>query len=116
MPCHRCGARQSDPVRGSSPWKRGVRDEQQVLVCPYCQDTSEWTVDLDRCVTCGSTALVCRLGEVECRGCGHVRPARRESDTEYLMTPAAPGLSEEVAAALDRVLASHQARPGGTEP
>jgi hypothetical protein len=105
MPCHSCGARQTDPVRGSSPWKRGVRDERQVLICPGCQYTRDWTADLDRCEKCGSTALVCRLGDIECRGCGHVRPARRESEGELLEDSSAPGLSEEVAAALNRVLA-----------
>jgi hypothetical protein len=104
MPCHRCGARQADPVRGSSPWKRGVRDERQVLVCPYCQSAHDWTADLDQCVKCGSTALVCRLGDIECRGCGHTRPARRETDTDYPVAARAPGLSEEVAAALTRIL------------
>ena len=32
MPCYRCGARQVDPVRGHSPWRRGVKDDEQVLV------------------------------------------------------------------------------------
>jgi hypothetical protein len=101
MPCFRCGARQTDPIRGASPWKRGVRDERQVLVCPQCQATAEWTTDLDRCTTCHSPALVCRLGEIECRDCGHVRTADRPTDP---VAPGAPGLSEEVEAALSRVL------------
>jgi hypothetical protein len=110
MPCHRCGARQADPVRGSSPWRRGVRDERQVLVCPYCQSAYDWMADLDCCITCGSTALVCRLGDIECRGCGHTRPARRENESDDLVTSAAPGLSEEVAAALSRVLTGRTTR------
>ncbi|HEX2313420.1 MAG TPA: hypothetical protein VHJ17_06810 [Thermomonospora sp.] len=100
MPCFRCGARQTDPVRGASPWRRGVRGDRQVLVCPGCQGAHDWTAELDRCAGCGSTALVCRLGEVECRECGHVREARPGEGAP----PAAPGLSEEVAAALHRVL------------
>ena len=101
MPCYRCGARQTDPVRGASPWKRGVRAERQVLVCPGCQSGTDWTADLDRCADCGTTALICRLGEIECRDCGHIRSAR-PAETR---TPGdAPGLSEEVAAALNRVL------------
>jgi hypothetical protein len=115
MPCHRCGARQADPVRGSSPWKRGVRDDRQVLVCPYCQSMHDWMTDLDRCVECGSTALVCRLGDIECRGCGHVRPARREPENDYPLTAGAPGLSEEVEAALNRVLAGSMTRVGVAE-
>jgi hypothetical protein len=102
MPCYRCGARQTDPIRGASPWKRGVRDERQVLVCPGCQAGGDWRAELAQCPACGSAGLVCRLGEIECRDCGHVRTADRTTDT--LVTSGAPGLSEEVAAALTRVL------------
>jgi hypothetical protein len=102
MPCYRCGARQTDPIRGASPWKRGVREEGQVLVCPNCQALTDWTADLDQCAACHSAGLVCRLGEIECRECGHVRTADRTTDT--LVTSGAPGLSEEVEAALSRVL------------
>ena len=91
MPCFRCGARQTDPVRGASPWRRGVRHETQVLICPDCQRSGD--LDLDTCHSCGSTALICRLGEIECRSCS--APPRPTG---------VPGLSEEVAAALDRVL------------
>jgi hypothetical protein len=106
MPCYRCGARQTDPVRGVSPWKRGVRGDRLVLVCPDCQAVGDWTADLDRCADCGSTVLVCRLGEVECRDCGHVREAggSGEDGPAVPAAPAAPGLSEEVAEALARVL------------
>ncbi|MEV0197526.1 hypothetical protein [Nonomuraea sp. NPDC050691] len=99
MPCYRCGARQTDPVRGASPWKRGVRRESQVLICPDCQRLHD--LDLDSCRTCGSTALICRLGEVECRGCGAVRMARARA---FAGSGAPPGLSAEVEAALNRVL------------
>ncbi|MEV5407435.1 hypothetical protein AB0K60_01165 [Thermopolyspora sp. NPDC052614] len=104
MPCYRCGARQTDPVRGASPWKRGVRHETQVLICPDCQRAPD--LDLDTCATCGSTTLICRLGDVECRTCGTVRPAARTTPDPPLAsrTATAPDLSEEVAAALDRVL------------
>ncbi|WP_230985268.1 hypothetical protein [Microbispora oryzae] len=85
MPCYRCGARQTDPVRGASPWKRAVRHEAQVLVCPDCQ--REHDLDLDTCATCGSIALICRLGEVECRSCGHVHSAGSGPDE----TPVAAG-------------------------
>ncbi|MGH3243795.1 MAG: hypothetical protein ACRDNL_25675 [Spirillospora sp.] len=99
MPCFRCGARQTDPVRGSSPWKRGVRADRQVLICPGCQSVLDWADDLDRCAECGSAALVCRLGEVECRDCGHTRDACPAD------APCDEGdLSAEVAAALNRVL------------
>ena len=43
MPCLLCGARQTDPVRGASPWKRGVKGGEQVLVCPDCQTHGDWT-------------------------------------------------------------------------
>jgi hypothetical protein len=73
MPCYRCGARQVDPDRGESPWKRGVRADRQVLVCPACQSSVDWAGELDRCPVCSSVHLVRRLGEVECRDCGYVR-------------------------------------------
>jgi hypothetical protein len=72
MACYRCGARQVDPARGHSPWQRGVRGDQQVLICPTCQGMHDWRADLDQCSRCGSTRLVRRLGEVECRDCGFV--------------------------------------------
>ena len=72
MPCYRCAARQTDPVSGASPWKRGVVDGEQVLVCPDCQAADpDWTAALDTCVSCGSTALVKQLGVIRCRSCGH---------------------------------------------
>ncbi|MGN9841660.1 hypothetical protein ACTMTI_26390 [Nonomuraea sp. H19] len=101
MPCYRCGARQTDPVRGASPWQRGVRNETQVLVCPDCQRLHD--LDLDACGTCGSTTLICRLGEVECRSCGAVRMARADTPLAASVAPP-PGLSAEVEAALNRVL------------
>jgi hypothetical protein len=98
MPCYRCGARQTDPGKGPSPWKRGVIADEQVLVCPDCQQRHDWVSDLDRCGSCGSTMLVRALGETRCRACAWTksavpRPARRSDD-----------LADEVAAALDRVL------------
>lgn len=111
MPCYRCGERQTDPDRGGSPWKRGVRDEQQVLVCPGCQDGRDWAADLDRCPACSGVRLVRRLGEVECRDCGHVPQAGAPLQSPAGREPAtgtAPGLAEEVAQALDRVLAAHR--------
>jgi hypothetical protein len=73
MPCYRCGARQVDPDRGESPWKRGVRADRQVLICPTCQSSADWMGELDRCPVCLSVHMVRRLGEVECRDCGYVR-------------------------------------------
>ncbi|HEY3732877.1 MAG TPA: hypothetical protein VGL63_03080 [Streptosporangiaceae bacterium] len=112
MPCYRCGERQVDPDRGPSPWKRGVRGDSQVLVCPGCQAGRDWAADLDRCGRCGSVRLVRRLGEVECRDCGQVgEPAEvaglagaQDSAAARGERPAAAGLSEEVARALERVL------------
>ena len=80
MPCYRCGARQVDPERGESPWKRGVRADRQVLICPTCQSSSDWMAQLDRCPVCLSAHLVRRLGEVECRDCGYVRDPGSASD------------------------------------
>ena len=109
MPCYRCGTRQVDPDRGSSPWLRGVRADRQVLICAGCQATGEWMADLDRCQVCASVRLVRRLGEVECRDCGNVgEPAVVVSATEIGSEAGdgmtSPGLAEEVEQALARVL------------
>ena len=112
MPCYRCGTRQVDPARGHSPWRRGVKGNEQVLVCPGCQAAGDWTADLDKCRRCGSVHLVRRLGEVECRDCGAtIPPVTEGGDPQAAGRPPgrpatgrAPGLSEEVALALERVL------------
>jgi hypothetical protein len=114
MPCYRCGARQLDPVRGPSPWQRGVRGNQQVLVCPACQADPALAAELDRCRHCGSVRLARRLGEVECRACGFVHPPEGTPGSDAAPGPAAapaaggtasaaPGLAEEVDRALERV-------------
>ena len=114
MPCYRCGARQADPEQGkASPWKRAVRREHQVLICPGCAAAA--AAELDGCDHCGSTHLIRRLDQVECLDCGLARDAdpARESDPEPSPSPAtapsssnAPAipLADEVARALDRVL------------
>ncbi len=109
MPCYRCGTRQVDPDRGSSPWQRGVRADRQVLICPTCQSAGEWVADLDRCLVCASIRLVRRLGEVECRECGYVgEPAPVGSATGIGATAGdgivPPGLAEEVEQAIAKVL------------
>jgi hypothetical protein len=116
MPCYRCGARQVDPVRGHSPWRRGVKGDEQVLVCPGCQASADWTADLDKCRQCSSLHLVRRLGEVECRDCGTTVPPATGGAALTPSSPGgpgparAPGLSEEVALALERVLGRSAAR------
>lgn len=94
MPCYRCGTRQVDPDRGESPWKRGVRGDRQVLICPDCQSAFDWTSDLDRCEVCSSERLVRRLGEVECRNCGSVRQPASSSLPGHLARPVA-GVPEQ---------------------
>jgi hypothetical protein len=113
MPCYRCGARQTDPVRGPSPWKRGVYARAQILVCPDCQEEGEWRSEVDHCGRCQSIELVRMLGETLCRSCGATMDAsaplvpeprsrqERGGQSPSPLTP--PGLSEEVAAALDRM-------------
>ena len=114
MPCYRCGTRQVDPVRGHSPWRRGVKGNEQVLVCPGCQAATDWTSDLDKCRQCGGVHLVRRLGEVECRDCGMTVPpdvpGSLAAATGRPGAARAPGLSEEVALALERVLGRGAAR------
>lgn len=120
MPCYRCDLRQVDPDRGESPWKRGVRNGRQVLICPDCQGSFDWMADLDHCPVCGGVHLVRRLGETECRDCGLVRDPGDGADTPVAspvadsaspVSPAGPGdqtaagsLAEDVERALERVL------------
>ena len=94
MPCYRCGARQVDPDRGESPWKRGVRADRQVLICPACQASFDWMSELDRCPVCSSAHLVRRLGEVECRDCGYVRDSGAAGAAAGIVTGVASGGSE----------------------
>ena len=96
MPCYRCGARQTDPGKGPSPWKRGVIADEQVLVCPDCQHAHDWVADLDRCAGCGSTMLVRALGETRCRDCSWTK---RSDGPE---TRSDGNLADDVAAALAR--------------
>ena len=101
MPCYRCGARQRDPERGPSPWKRGVRAGEQVLVCPDCQRDPAWTDELQHCPSCSSTSLARLLGDTVCRACG----TTIESDVADSRGGATtPGLAEDVEAAIARVL------------
>jgi hypothetical protein len=127
MPCYRCGTRQVDPDRGESPWKRGVRGDRQVLICPGCQAAFDWMAEFDRCPVCTGLRLLRRLGEVECRDCGSVgQPAASSAVTsaddgaagaDAGAVPAdggtvPPGLAEEVEQALARVLGRAR-RPAG---
>jgi hypothetical protein len=105
MPCYRCGVRQVDPVRGHSPWQRGVRGDQQVLICPDCQSAPDLAADLDRCRQCGSVRLVRRLGEAECRACGFVVPPDGGPVELPGAAPAGPGGSAPVAATAQAVTA-----------
>jgi hypothetical protein len=112
MPCYRCGTRQVDPDRGESPWKRGVRGDRQVLICPGCQAAFDWMADLDRCPVCAGIRLMRRLGEVECRDCGSVGQPIAAADVGDADGGGSPGLAEEVELALARVLGKAR-RPAG---
>jgi hypothetical protein len=107
LPCYRCGVRQTDPERGKSPWRRGVLRDELILVCPACQESGDWTAELESCSRCASVHLIRRLGQVECLDCGLVRepgtalvpagiPASRDR--------ADAALAEEVGRALERLL------------
>jgi hypothetical protein len=86
-----------------------LRDEL-VLVCPACQESGEWTAELESCSRCASVHLIRRLGQVECLDCGLVREpevalvlaARRAAASPTARPDAA--LAEEVGRALDRLL------------
>ena len=96
MPCYRCGSRQTDPGKGPSPWKRGVIRDEQVLVCPDCQQVHDWVGDLDRCESCGSTMLLRALGETRCRECAWTKATAAPSRS------ASGDLAADVEAALRR--------------
>lgn len=89
-------------MRGASSWKRGVRADAQVLVCPDCQREHNWLNDLDTCSSCGSTMLVRLMGETRCRACGAA------ADPDSAVSPSSPagqpdsGLAADVEAALRR--------------
>ncbi len=122
MPCYRCGVRQTDPERGKSPWRRGVLHDQLVLVCPACQESGDWTAELESCSRCASVHLIRRLGQVECLDCGLVHEpasafvpsptagadARAAAQTGSAARTGSGGsdtaLAEEVSRALARVL------------
>jgi hypothetical protein len=125
VPCYRCGARQSDPARGTNLWVRGVRADEQVLICPDCQQTKGWSTDLDHCSVCGATTLVRRLGHTVCRSCEASATAEflaveTTMDRGFAIRMPGPGrhrrtdsrdLSADVASAIDRVLGRAPARP-----
>jgi len=103
VPCYRCGTRQVDPEAGkSSPWRRGVISEHQVLVCPACASTA--LADFSRCSRCGSAHLIRRLDQVECLDCRLIRDAESGSPSPARLESQASDLAAEVARALDRVL------------
>jgi hypothetical protein len=116
VPCYRCGVRQTDPERGKSPWRRGVLRDELVLVCPACQESGDWTAELESCSRCASVHLIRRLGQVECLDCGLVRePVRADAALVPAGNPRPPAprgpgdrpdaaLAEEVGRALDRLL------------
>lgn len=71
------------------------------MICPECQLRPDWPAELDRCPTCGSTAMVRRLGETHCRSCDTSVP---DAGGRPGQDPAPTvGLAEEVAAALHRL-------------
>ena len=101
MGCYCCGTRQTDPVKGASPWQRGVVAGEQVLGCPACQASGAWAASLDRCASCGSTSLVRRLGETGCRTCGRTGESLPAESPPARVLPSRT-LAEEVAEALER--------------
>jgi DNA-directed RNA polymerase subunit RPC12/RpoP len=52
-----------------------VISDEQILVCPECQQKHDWVGDLDRCASCGSTMLLRALGETRCRQCSWTKAA-----------------------------------------
>lgn len=112
MPCYRCGARQVDPEQGkSSPWKRGVHREHQVLICPDC--AADAFGELDHCSGCGGTHLIRRLDQVECLACGLARDANPDPEASPGRgSEAGPGRKSDASPGRE----AGAARETGTEP
>jgi hypothetical protein len=78
-----------------------VAHDQLVLICPACQESPDWTAELEHCAKCRSAHLIRRLGQVECLDCGLVR----EPDASLVSaSPVDAALADEVSRALDRLL------------
>ncbi|NEE02074.1 hypothetical protein [Phytoactinopolyspora halotolerans] len=101
-----------------------MQADSQVLVCPECQQSSDWSAEVDHCPTCGGTNLVRRLGQTVCRTCESSATAEFlavESTTDRGIAVNLGGrhrrpddgrdLTNEVASAIDRVLGKHARRP-----
>jgi hypothetical protein len=82
-----------------------VRD-QLVLICPGCQESADWSADLEHCAKCRSAHLIRRLGQVECLDCGLVREPGATCAEVCTEVCAAvdTALADEVGRALDRLL------------
>jgi hypothetical protein len=100
MPCQRCGARQGDPSRGPSAWKRAVSAGEQVLVCPLCQQDAGWQSGLDHCPACDGIRLSKTLGVLRCSACGWTGEAAQQPGPAVA---ADEKLADDVRAALGRV-------------
>jgi hypothetical protein len=102
-----------------------VLEDHLVLVCPACQQSTDWMADLQHCDQCASVRLIRRLDQVECLECGMVRvdPAAlvpgtdagfpgdvsdrvcgRTSGRVSGRAGPDPALADEVSRALERVL------------
>jgi hypothetical protein len=91
-----------------------VLADHLVLICPDCQESGDWTAELERCARCGSAHLIRRLDQVDCLDCGLVRepalvggassPSDSSSPRSGTPSGADNALAEEVGRALDRVL------------
>jgi hypothetical protein len=112
VPCFQCDARQTDPVRGASPWSRAVAGGEQVLVCPDCQADGAWRTHVDRCGGCGSVRLAKALGLTRCRDCGeHAAPRPFGADTGLR---GAAGLDTDASAKADDVTRTTSGPAAGT--
>jgi hypothetical protein len=108
MPCQRCGARQGDPSRGPSAWRRAVSSGEQILVCPTCQQDAGWQAGMDRCPDCEGVRLSKTLGVLRCGACGWSGMAPHSPEP---LSPADETLADEVREALGRVFHSPQVSP-----
>jgi uncharacterized Zn finger protein (UPF0148 family) len=88
-----------------------VHDGVMVLICPDCQREHDWAADMDHCPSCGSTSLSRALGETTCKACGTVIASGEEPAVPA--QESAPGLSDEVSAALER--AFRRREPSGPQ-
>ena len=115
MDCSYFCSRLNQFVDGELGYLEVAELQGHLSFCPDC--AADGALDrLDRCSACGSTALVRRLGETTCRGCGAVDSAVPGEGFGVPGGADRSALEADVAAAIDRVLGGSDPGPAGAPP